>query len=75
MKKFLFVLIACFIFVVPAMAQTIQPTPVDEMSGLSNQQLLTVYDAVVSEIQKRGVDTSAQTIRDTSIIFGQNIHI
>ncbi len=75
MKKILFVLIACFIFVIPVMGQDIKPTPVDEMSGLSNQQLLTVYDAVVSEIQKRGVDTSAQTIRDSSIIFGQNIHI
>ena len=75
MKKLFFVLIACFIFVVPVMGQATQPTPIDEMSGLSNQQLLTVYDAVVSEIQKRGVDTSAQTIRDSSIIFGQNIHI
>ena len=75
MKKILFVLIACFIFVIPVMGQDIKPTPIDEMSGLSNQQLLTVYDAVVSEIQKRGVDTSAQTLRDSSIIFGQNIHI
>lgn len=75
MKKVLFVMIACCILVIPAMAQTTLPTPVDEMSGLSNQQLLTVYDAVVAEIQKRGVDTSAQTIRDSSIIFGQNIHI
>ena len=75
MKKILFVLIACFIFVIPVMGQDIKPTPIDEMSGLSNQQLLTVYDAVVSEIQKRGVDTSAETLRDSSIIFGQNIHI
>lgn len=75
MKKILFVLVACFIFVIPVMGQAIQPTPVDEMTGLSNQQLLAVYDAVVGEIQKRGVDTSAQTIRDSSIIFGQNIHI
>ena len=75
MKKLLFVLIACCIFVIPAMAQTTLPTPADELTGLSNQQLLSVYDAVVGEIQKRGVDTSAQTIRDSSIVFGQNIHI
>ena len=75
MKKILFVLAAFCIIAIPAMAQTVQPTPIDEMAGLSNQQILAVYDAVVAEIQKRGVDTSAQTIRDTSIIFGQNIHI
>lgn len=75
MKKILFVLIACCILSTPALAQTTEPTPVDELTGLSNQQLLTVYDAVVGEIQKRGVDTSAQTLRDTSIQFGRNIHI
>lgn len=72
MKKLLFVLILCCILAAPAMAQT---TPVDELSGLSNQQLLAVYDAVVGEIQKRGVDTSVQNVRDPNVIFGQNVHI
>ena len=75
MKKILFVLIACFILAVPAMGQTMQSAPADELSGLSNQQLLAVYDAVVGEIQKRGLDTSTQMIRDPSVIFGQNVHI
>ena len=74
MKKLLFLLIACCILVAPAMAQT-TTAPIDELSKLSNQQILAVYDAIVAEIQKRGVDTSAQTIRDSSIIFGQNIHV
>lgn len=72
MKKLLFLLIVCCILAAPAMAQT---TPVDELSGLSNQQLLAVYDAVVGEIQKRGVDTSVQNVRDPNVIFGQNVHI
>ncbi len=75
MKKLLFVLLLSCILVVPAMAQVTLPAPADELSGLSNQQLLSVYDAVVGEIQKRGVDTSAQTVRDPSVIFGQNVHI
>lgn len=74
MKKLLFVLIACCIFVTPVLAQTTN-TPADELSGLSNQQLLAVYDAVVGEIQKRGVDTSSQNVRDTNVVFGQNVHI
>ena len=74
MKKLLFLLIACCIFVTPVMAQT-TTTPIDELGKLSNQQLLAVYDAIVGEIQKRGVDTSAQTVRDSSIIFGENIHV
>ena len=74
MKKFLFLLIACCILVTPVMAQT-TTAPIDELSKLSNQQILAVYDAIVAEIQKRGVDTSAQTVRDSSIIFGQNIHV
>ena len=74
MKKLLYVLIACLILAAPVMAQN-PTTPTDELSGLSNQQLLAVYDAVVGEIQKRGVDTSAQTVRDSSIVFGQNVHI
>ena len=73
MKKILFALIACLILAVPVMAQT--NTPADELTGLSNQQLLAVYDAVVGEIQKRGVDTSSQTIRDSTVVFGQNVHI
>ena len=75
MKKILFVLIACFMLTMPVFAQTAQTAPIDEMAKLSNQQLLAVYDALVSEIQKRGVDTSAQSPRDSAIVFGQNIHI
>lgn len=72
MKKLLFVLIAVCILAVPVMAQN----PVqDELTNLSNQQLLIVYDALVAEIQKRGVDTSAQNIRDTNIVFGRDVHI
>lgn len=74
MKKLLLVLIGCCILFTPALAQT-TTTPTDELSGLSNQQLLAVYDAVVGEIQKRGVDTSAQTARDAAVVFGQNVHI
>lgn len=72
MKKILFLLLFCCILAAPVMAQT---QPVDELSGLSNQQLLAVYDAVVGEIQKRGVDTSAQNVRDQAVVFGQNVHI
>ena len=83
MKKLLFVMVLCCMLTVPVFAQTTpvlpmtgqQSAPADELSGLSNQQLLSVYDAVVGEIQKRGVDTSAQTVRDPSVIFGQNVHI
>ena len=72
MKKLLFVLIAVCILAVPVMAQN--PVP-DELTNLSNQQLLIIYDALVAEIQKRGIDTSAQNIRDTNIVFGRDVHI
>ena len=75
MKKLLFVLLACCIFAVPALAQTTGTAPADELTGLSVQQILSVYDALTAEIQKRGIDTSAMTPRDSAIVFGQNIHI
>ena len=75
MRKILFVLIACCMIAAPVMAQSTVNTPVDELSGLSNQQILTVYDALVAEIQKRGIDTSPATVRDPIYVFGSNIHI
>ena len=68
MKKLLFVLIALCIFITPVMA-------VDELTGLSDQQILTVYDALRAEITKRNLDTSDQNPRDASLIFGENVHI
>lgn len=69
MKKLLFVLLACCILAMPAFAAD------DELKNLSDQQLLAVYDAVLAEIQARSLNTSAQTPRDASIVFGQNIHV
>lgn len=69
MKKLLFVLIALCVFVTPVLAQS------EEVTRISDQQLLAVYDAVVAEIQRRNLDTSAQTVRDSAIVFGQNVHI
>lgn len=69
MKKLLFVLIALCIFITPALAAS------EEVTRISDQQLLAVYDAVMEEIRARNLDTSAQTIRDTNIKFGENVHI
>lgn len=73
MKKLLFVLIALCLFAVPVMAQT-QSNP-DELTGLSEKQLLTLYDALTAEIQKRNIDTSAMNPRDPQFVFGQNVHV
>ena len=68
MKKLLFVLIALCLVAAPVLA-------VDELSGLSEKQLLTVYDALIAEIQKRNIDTSALNPRDSQFVFGENVHI
>lgn len=69
MKKLLFVLIALCVFITPVLAQS------EEVTRISDQQLLAVYDAVMAEVQRRNLDTSTQTVRDSSIVFGQNVHI
>ena len=68
MKKLLFVLIALCIFITPVLAA-------DELTGLSDKQILTVYDALVSEILKRNLDVSPVNQRDPSLVFGENVHI
>ncbi len=68
MKKLIVILIALCIFAFPAMAA-------DELTGLSDQQILAVYDALQSEIQKRNLDTSMLTQRDPGYVFGENVHI
>ncbi len=68
MKKLVLVLIALCIFITPVLAA-------DELTGLSDQQLLAVYDAILGEIQKRNLDTSALNPRDAAIVFGENVHI
>lgn len=72
MKKLLLVLLALCVFALPAMAQD---KAADELKNLSNQQILAVYDVLVKEITARNIDTSTQTIRDSNIVFGENIHI
>lgn len=72
MKKLLLVLLALCVFALPAMAQD---KAADELKTLSNQQILAVYDVLVKEITARNIDTSTQTIRDSNIVFGENIHI
>ena len=68
MKKLVLVLIALCIFITPVLAA-------DELTGLSDKQLLAVYDAIVGEIQKRNLDTSTLNPRDAAIIFGENVHV
>ena len=68
MKKLIVILLALCIFTIPVMA-------VDELTGLSDQQILAVYDALQAEIQKRNLDTSALTQRDSTYVFGENVHI
>lgn len=68
MKKLLFVLIAVCLLAAPVLAA-------DELTGLSEKQLLTVYDALMSEIQKRNIDTSSMNPRDPQYVFGENVHI
>ena len=68
MKKLVFVLIALCIFITPVLAA-------DELTGLSDKQLLAIYDAITGEIQKRNLDTSAANPRDAAVIFGENVHI
>ena len=68
MKKLLFVLIAVCLLAAPVLAA-------DELTGLSEKQLLAVYDAVVGEIQKRNIDTSTLNPRDPQYVFGENVHI
>ena len=73
MKKLLLVLLALCVFALPAMAQ--QDKAAEELKNLSNQQILAVYDVLVKEITARNIDTSTQTIRDSNIVFGENVHI
>ncbi len=68
MKKLVFVLIALCIFITPVLAA-------DELTGLSDKQLLAVYDALAKEILKRNLDVTAMNPRDAAIVFGENIHI
>lgn len=68
MKKLLFVLIALCIFVTPVLAA-------DELTGLSDQQILTVYDALQGEILRRNLDTSPMNPRDPNLVFSENVHI
>ncbi len=68
MKKLVLVLIALCIFITPVLAA-------DELTGLSDKQLLAVYDAILGEIQKRNLDTSALNPRDAAVVFGENVHI
>ena len=68
MKKLLFVLIALCLAAAPVLAA-------DELTGLSEKQLLAVYDALMGEIQKRNIDTSAANPRDSQYVFGENVHI
>ena len=68
MKKLLFVLLALCVFALPAAAA-------DELTKLTDQQILAVYDVLVKEITARNIDTSTQAVRDPSIVFGENIHI
>ena len=68
MKKLVLVLIALCIFITPVLAA-------DELTGLSDKQLLAVYDAITGEIQKRSLDTSTLNPRDPGIVFSENIHI
>ena len=68
MKKLLFVLIAVCLLAAPVLAA-------DELTGLSEKQLLAVYDALIAEIQKRNIDTSTLNPRDSQYVFGENVHI
>lgn len=68
MKKLLFVLIAVCLLAAPVLAA-------DELTGLSEKQLLAVYDALMGEIQKRNIDTSSMNPRDSQYVFGENVHI
>ncbi len=68
MKKLVLVLIALCIFITPVLAA-------DELTGLSDKQLLAIYDAIIGEVQKRSLDTSTLNPRDATIIFGENVHV
>lgn len=68
MKKLVLVLIALCIFITPVLAA-------DELTGLSDKQLLAIYDAIAGEIQKRNLDTSALNPRDAAVVFGENVHV
>ena len=68
MKKLVLVLIALCIFITPVLAA-------DELTGLTDKQLLAIYDALAGEILKRNMDVTAMNPRDPSIVFGENIHI
>ena len=67
MKKIIVVLLAILIMAFPVLGQT------DEIRNLSDDQLRSLYDAIKSEIARRGLDAVEMTLGEGKYIIGKDI--
>ena len=67
MKKLVFVLLAVLIIALPVLGQT------DEIRGLSDAQLQSLYESVKAEMARRGLDAAEITLQKGKYIIGKDI--
>ena len=67
MKKIIVVLLAILLMALPVLGQT------DEIRNLSDDQLRSLYDAIKSEIARRGLDAVEMTLGEGKYIIGKDI--